>query len=343
MVTIETIADTLGMATTDLGTLLSSDRINPASQRKPMRVATPGVLDPSQFVGTGSEHLQGIYFGVKMATHNVWNISEIDYSYTPPTGGAQTPYRLTDMNGYNHKATYHPTATLTTTPAEIFSGEPSEATITLHDGTGCNLYEAAGAATTHLCLMTVNTDGTQAAFRAADPDGKIDLTECPTFRRPGAKLLTAFLFAEPLPSINPDFKTDWISHTDAQAAAETIITGRAFALKGALFQPLQVAARGYLIAKEIDLQPDPQTNQWVALVTLAEILSETGHNPRPGIYTVTLIVNDGQSRHHTETTYNPAPDGSGVRPMLLAIIPTPIQATGTPPMVSVNVTYNRPL
>ncbi len=94
------VHDTLGESSFDLGTLCKSSNINPWSKYKPMACAdsywpqgadgnyglTPKVLSTRSNVAT-------VYDGVM----NGW-------TYTKPTGGASSPFRLGDFRGYYHDA-----------------------------------------------------------------------------------------------------------------------------------------------------------------------------------------------------------------------------------------------
>lgn len=94
------VHDTLGDSSYDLGTLCKSSKINPWSKYKPIACAdsywpqgadgnyglTPKVLSSRSNVAT-------VYDGV----NNGW-------TYTKPTGGASSPFRLGDFRGYYHDA-----------------------------------------------------------------------------------------------------------------------------------------------------------------------------------------------------------------------------------------------
>lgn len=83
--------------------------INPASKIKPIRFDSYGELQVADFRGSSADIAQGIYYGVKIAaTATKWTtLHDSTLTYYPPVPG--TDYcRLTDFDGYDHKATYTP-------------------------------------------------------------------------------------------------------------------------------------------------------------------------------------------------------------------------------------------
>ena len=109
---IDDIRAVLAVTSTDLGTLCSHPRINPWARYKP--VSLP-VNFTDGYNNQGLQWWQGRdgYCGFK----KIGTISDLNtvvqhfytagykWEYQPPTGGAQSPYRIGDFRGYYHAAT----------------------------------------------------------------------------------------------------------------------------------------------------------------------------------------------------------------------------------------------
>lgn len=84
----------------------SHGRINKWSKKKPIRYAQPGELTDAQFKGTTADNVQGIYYGLKVASQAglLGQLHSVNWDYLPPRPGTDW-CRLTDFNGYDHNAT----------------------------------------------------------------------------------------------------------------------------------------------------------------------------------------------------------------------------------------------
>lgn len=83
----------------------SHGRINKWSKKKPIRYAQPGELTDAQFKGTTADNVQGIYYGLKVASQAglLGQLHSVNWDYLPPRPGTDW-CRLTDFNGYDHNA-----------------------------------------------------------------------------------------------------------------------------------------------------------------------------------------------------------------------------------------------
>lgn len=104
-VSVEDVRRVLGTATMDIGTLCTSDRINPWAKFKP--VAYPA-LSPNSLYWQGADKKNGFHLDTNTANtytndfvRNFYNNTD-NWTYVHPAGGMDEPFRLTDFNGYNH-------------------------------------------------------------------------------------------------------------------------------------------------------------------------------------------------------------------------------------------------
>lgn len=86
-VSIDDVRSALGEASTDLGTLCKSSKINMFAKYKPIRHTAIGELTIDGYTRHGL----------------VYNLGTKTITYNKPTGGDASPYRLTDFIGYNHR------------------------------------------------------------------------------------------------------------------------------------------------------------------------------------------------------------------------------------------------
>ena len=108
-VSIHDVQQVLGSGSTDLGTLCRLANINKWARYKPYNYNAIGAAFRPSASDTISK-LAGIMFGLTVPQHaslsdmNVAVVNEQSYwSYTgKPVGGQQSPYRLTDFEGYQH-------------------------------------------------------------------------------------------------------------------------------------------------------------------------------------------------------------------------------------------------
>ncbi len=113
-VNTDDISATLGVASHDVATLCTSDRINRWSKYKPIRDGSYTTLPAASFEGTAADKAEGIVFGLKCATpvSRLTGIHECDFSYVGKPGDGDWK-RMTDFVGYDHNAGPLPTAALT--------------------------------------------------------------------------------------------------------------------------------------------------------------------------------------------------------------------------------------
>ena len=114
-VSIKDLQQTFGRSETDLGTLIKNivdnGIVNKWSKYKPIRYATVGLMTDAMFSqnqGTGNYM---ITWGIKRKVSYDYSDLEINgviqsglWEYDKPVGGANSPWRLADFNGYAHNA-----------------------------------------------------------------------------------------------------------------------------------------------------------------------------------------------------------------------------------------------
>ena len=101
----------------DVGVLCTSPNINKFAKYKPIRYNTWGVLTKDQYKGMSTDAADGIYYGIKIngpinaeIGPNLVDIHDTEFEYIRPTGGAESPFRVLDFDGYNHNAQPNPAA-----------------------------------------------------------------------------------------------------------------------------------------------------------------------------------------------------------------------------------------
>ena len=104
-VNTDDISATLGVASHDVATLCTSDRINPWAKYKPIRGGSYTPLLAAGFAGTTEDINNGIIFGMRAATRSsrLDDIHECDFSYAGKPGDNDWK-RMTDFVGYDHNA-----------------------------------------------------------------------------------------------------------------------------------------------------------------------------------------------------------------------------------------------
>ena len=120
------VQSVIGNGSTDLGTLCKASQINKWAMYKPESYAKVGILTLAERQSTSSSHQP---FGLTPQTNNKgklvlngysgtdaqnltnsgYTMSDIisantEWAYTKPSGGANSPYRLADFDGYVHSA-----------------------------------------------------------------------------------------------------------------------------------------------------------------------------------------------------------------------------------------------
>ena len=98
-ISVAMVKSELGASTNDVGQLCIHPNINMWSGRKPVQFPSVNALVDAEF--TGKYHNSGILFA-EMESHNGFGYYEI--LYQKPTGGLESPYRLSDFSGYNKNA-----------------------------------------------------------------------------------------------------------------------------------------------------------------------------------------------------------------------------------------------
>lgn len=105
-VSVADVRQVLGASSNDVGTLCVNTNINKWARHKPINFPSVGVLSEADFKGSTGDIAQGIFYGLKATTFSDWGgIHDAGYDYVGrPKGGASSPYRLTDFDGYDHYA-----------------------------------------------------------------------------------------------------------------------------------------------------------------------------------------------------------------------------------------------
>lgn len=95
------VKETLGESTYDLGKLCKSSKINPWSKYKPVSCKNPANWP----AGTdGNYGLTPKILGSASEVVDVYDGENNGWTYTPPSGGENSPYRLGDFCNYQHSA-----------------------------------------------------------------------------------------------------------------------------------------------------------------------------------------------------------------------------------------------
>lgn len=78
----------------------TAKKVNKFSRVKPIKFATPATLTDDQFISRtfGLTPVKALISGTPP------QLRCAEWGYDPPTGGSSEPFRLTDFNGYNHRA-----------------------------------------------------------------------------------------------------------------------------------------------------------------------------------------------------------------------------------------------
>lgn len=99
-ITTTLVANTLGVATRNVGELCTSSKINMWSKRKPVRDTRLSI--PVNEVGVGNSQNSAENYGLIIPAYQ--GDDSLLTTYKRPTGGSNSPYRLGDFRGYNHNA-----------------------------------------------------------------------------------------------------------------------------------------------------------------------------------------------------------------------------------------------
>ena len=111
------IAAALGISSDDVGTLCASKEINMYARYKPIRFNKWSELTESEREGMPSDAADNIHFGIQITgpasgelDNTLSEIHDTEFKYIRPEGGAASPYRMTDFDGYKHDAFPNPGA-----------------------------------------------------------------------------------------------------------------------------------------------------------------------------------------------------------------------------------------
>ena len=99
-ITTTLVANTLGVATRNVGELCTSSKINMWSKRKPVRDTRLSI--PVNEVGVGNSQNSAENYGLIIPDYQ--GDDSLLTTYKRPTGGPSYPYRLGDFRGYDHNA-----------------------------------------------------------------------------------------------------------------------------------------------------------------------------------------------------------------------------------------------
>ena len=145
------VSTVLGVASHNIPTLCSSEKINWASKNKPIRYTKVTALTDIERLGTVADRQNGIYFGVKMAVLNkISDMHTASFEYQRPRPGTD-PCRLGDFDGYDHNAVPNPVGTL---PSVIYIDLPYK------DGDVQLRYNAANTTGININDIIINSGST---------------------------------------------------------------------------------------------------------------------------------------------------------------------------------------
>lgn len=97
----------LSRAFNDEGMLCTSDNINKWSKNKPYGYPSLSPLVDAEKKGTPAQNAEGIFYGLKVSSveNKLSTLHDATYEYVgAPKGSADSPYRISDFDGYDHKA-----------------------------------------------------------------------------------------------------------------------------------------------------------------------------------------------------------------------------------------------
>lgn len=139
-------------------------KINKRSKVKPVRYDVRGEITEAQMRNT--DPANGIYWGLKMtdSVKELVRVHDCDFTYYPPR--TTDPQRMTDFNGYDHRAVFMPNAVPPSTVDISYSGECKiAATIYSWDdnGTGVSLRDLLSFDYDNMypCILVSNLERTE--------------------------------------------------------------------------------------------------------------------------------------------------------------------------------------
>ena len=106
------VADALGESSLSIGDLCSSSAINMWAKYKPVQYANWGILTEAERKSANFGIVVSGYDPSASLDSNMSKMHQVSFSYAKPYGGASSPYRLLDFDGYKHNAVPNPYASL---------------------------------------------------------------------------------------------------------------------------------------------------------------------------------------------------------------------------------------
>lgn len=111
------VAAALGVNSSDIGFLCSSEEINMYAKYKPIKFKKWSELTEAEREGMSTDAADNIHFGIQITgptsgelDSTLSEIHDTEFKYIRPEGGEESPYRLTDFDKYKHNALPNPGA-----------------------------------------------------------------------------------------------------------------------------------------------------------------------------------------------------------------------------------------
>lgn len=111
------VAAALGVNSSDVGFLCSSEEINMYARYKPIKFKKWSELTEAEREGMSTDAADNIHFGIQITgptsgelDSTLSEIHDTEFKYIRPVGGEDSPYRLTDFDKYKHDALPNPGA-----------------------------------------------------------------------------------------------------------------------------------------------------------------------------------------------------------------------------------------
>jgi hypothetical protein len=111
------VAAALGVNSSDVGFLCSSEEINMYAKYKPIKFKKWSELTEAEREGMSTDAADNIHFGIQITgptsgelDSTLSEIHDTEFKYIRPEGGEDSPYRLTDFDKYKHNALPNPGA-----------------------------------------------------------------------------------------------------------------------------------------------------------------------------------------------------------------------------------------
>lgn len=115
-ISVSDVATVLGESNLDVGSLCTSVNINKWSKYKPISYNKWSELSENEREGTTSDIENDIHFGIRIVgvpttallDSNLSEIHNAEFTYLQPTGGSESPFRLTDFHKYKPDGSPNP-------------------------------------------------------------------------------------------------------------------------------------------------------------------------------------------------------------------------------------------